>query len=115
MEERKSFYKTAKKGKFYRQEGPIEEERNLMKTYYPETAGMIQALVEDACDRLDYEGSFLYDEYPDKWNLERVCRKIESQMERQAQGTSENLLGEFIRTLFCQELYQRRCRRKRWK
>ena len=34
-------------------------------------------------------------------------------MEMQMQSVSENLLGEFIRTLFCQEMYQRRCRRKR--
>lgn len=113
MEERKPFYKTAEKGKFYMREAPVEEEKSLMRTYYPKTSGMIQAMVEDACDRLDYEGSFLYDEYPDKWSIERTCQRIESQMEMQAQGTSENLLGEFIRTLFCQEMYQRRCRRKR--
>ena len=39
-------------------EAPAEEEKSLMRTYYPKTAGMIQAMVEDACDRLDYEGSF---------------------------------------------------------
>lgn len=113
MEEKKPFYKTAEKGKFYMREAPAEEEKNLMRTYYPKTAGMIQAMVEDACDRLDYEGSFLYDEYPDKWSIERACQRIESRMEMQMQSVSENLLGEFIRTLFCQEMYQRRCRRKR--
>lgn len=113
MEERKPFYKAAKKGKLYGQEAPMEEEKSLMRTYYPKTARTIQALVEDTCDRLDYEGSFLYDEYPDKWSIERTCESIENQLQMQAQGFSENLLGEFIRTLFCQELYQRRCRRKR--
>lgn len=113
MEEKKPFYKTAEKGKFYMREAPAEEEKNLMRTYYPKTAGMIQAMVEDACDRLDYEGSFLYDEYPDKWSIERTCQRIESRMEMQMQSVSENLLGEFIRILFCQEMYQRRCRRKR--
>ena len=58
MEEKKPFYKTAEKGKFYMREAPAEEEKSLMRTYYPKTAGMIQAMVEDACDRLDYEGSF---------------------------------------------------------
>lgn len=93
MEEKKPFYKTAEKGKFYMREAPAEEEKNLMRTYYPKTAGMIQAMVEDACDRLDYEGSFLYDEYPDKWSIERTCQRIESRMEMQMQSVSENLLG----------------------
>lgn len=115
MEEKKPFYKAAKQGKLYSQEAPLEEEKSLMLTYYPKTAGIIQALVEDVCDRMDYEGSFLYDEYPDKWRIERICQRIENQMEMQAQSNSENLLGEFIKTLFCQELYQRRCRRKRYK
>ena len=86
MEEKKPFYKTAEKGKFYMREAPAEEEKNLMRTYYPKTAGMIQAMVEDACDRLDYEGSFLYDEYPDKWSIERTCQRIESRMEMQMQS-----------------------------
>lgn len=115
MEEKKPFYKTAKKGKLYDKEAPMESEKSLMQTYYPKTAKIIQAFIADACDRLDYEGSFLYDEYPDKWNMERVCQEIEGQLEMQAQDLSENLLGEFIRTLFCQELYQRRCRRNRWR
>ena len=42
MEERKTFYKTAEKGKFYMREAPAEEEKNLMRTYYPKTAGMIR-------------------------------------------------------------------------
>ena len=45
MEEKKPFYKTAEKGKFYMREVPAEEEKNLMRTYYPKTAGMIQAMV----------------------------------------------------------------------
>lgn len=115
MEEKKPFYKAAKKGKLYWQEAPAEQEKTLMRTYYPKTAGTIQSIVEDVCDRLDYEGSFLYDEYPDKWNIERICQEIENRMEMQTQSTRENLLGEFIRTLFCQEMYQRRCRRKRYR
>ena len=84
-----------------------------MKSLYPSMAKKILPYVEDECDRMEYDCSMMYDEYPDKWSIERTCQRIESQMEMQAQSASENLLGEFIRTLFCQEMYQRRCRRKR--
>ena len=50
MEEKKPFYKTAEKGKFYMREAPAEEEKSLMRTYYPKTAGMLQAMEEDSCD-----------------------------------------------------------------
>lgn len=43
-----------------------EQEFALMKSYYPEAAGRIQEKVEEECQLLDYEGSRLYDEYPDK-------------------------------------------------
>ena len=44
-----------------------EREFQLMKSYYPDTVRRIQERVEQECERLDYEGSMLYDEYPDKY------------------------------------------------
>ena len=86
MEEKKRFYKSAvinKKG--FEQAAAQEADRRLMESYYPPSAGYLQALVTDACDRLDYEGSFIYDEYPDKRNIERICQDICAQ----AQETME--------------------------
>lgn len=44
------------------------EQRDLdyMKSMYPETAKRILPYVEDECDRMAYEGSVVYDEYPDQ-------------------------------------------------
>lgn len=36
----------------------------------------IQQEIEHTCDELDYAGSFIYDEYPDKINLNRTGRQI---------------------------------------
>ena len=116
------FYQTAGKGQLYTQEAPITEDKILMHSYYPHKAAMVQSYVEDACDRLDYEGSFIYDESPDKQAIERVCRgiceKIEAnrQMqtsERRRDSMDGDFLGELVSTLFCQEMHCRRCRRNR--
>lgn len=93
-----------------------EQEFALMKSYYPEAAGRIQQKVEEECQLLDYEGSRLYDEYPDRFMLYRLCRKIREQTEGEtkAQGVPDGLLDELIQVLLCQEISRRRCRRHRY-
>lgn len=93
-----------------------EQEFALMKSYYPEAAGRIQEKVEEECQLLDYEGSRLYDEYPDRFMLYRLCRKIREQTEgeMEAQGVPDGLLDELIQVLLCQEISRRRCRRHRY-
>ena len=92
-----------------------EQEFALMKSYYPEAAGRIQEKVEEECQLLDYEGSRLYDEYPDKFMLHQLCRQIRAQVEGEtaAQGVPNGLMDDLIQVLLCQEISRRRCRRRR--
>lgn len=122
QEKSKAFYQTLGKGQMYKQEAPVHNDKRLMESYYPETAAAVQFYVEDACDRLDYEGSFIYDEYPDKKEIERICReicrkiekeKITKQEECRAASQERGDLWELTTALFCQELHCRRCRRNR--
>lgn len=89
-----------------------EQEFALMKSYYPEAAGRIQEKVEEECQLLDYEGSRLYDEYPDKFMLHQLCRQIRTQVEGEtaAQGVPDSLMDDLIQVLLCQEISRRRCR-----
>ena len=93
-----------------------EQEYALMKSYYPEAAGRIQEKVEEECQLLDYEGSRLYDEYPDKFMLHQLCRQIRTQVEGEtaAQGVPDSLMDDLIQVLLCQEISRRRCRRHRY-
>lgn len=93
-----------------------EQEFALMKSYYPEAAGRIQEKVEEECQLLDYEGSRLYDEYPDKFMLHQLCRQIRTQVEGEtaAQGVPDSLMDNLIQVLLCQEISRRRCRRHRY-
>ena len=92
------------------------------KSLYPEQVRQAQRCVEEVCDEMEYEGSPIYDEYPDKQEIERVCRGICEKIEANRQmQTSErrrdsmdwDFLGELVSTLFCQEMHCRRCRRNR--
>lgn len=93
-----------------------EQEFALMKSYYPEAAGRIQEKVEEECQLLDYEGSRLYDEYPDKFMLHQLCRQIRTQVEKEtkAQGIPDGFLDDLVQVLLCQEISRRRCRRHRY-
>lgn len=53
-----------------------EKERDYWHQLYPAEVKRIQRAVERACDQVDYEGSFLYDEYPDRVVLQRMCEGI---------------------------------------
>ena len=47
-----------------------------MRSYYPDTARRIQEKAEAQCQLLDYEGSRLYDEYPDRFMLYHICHQV---------------------------------------
>lgn len=57
-----------------------EKERDYWRQLYPAEVKQIQRAVELACDQVDYEGSFLYDEYPDRVALQKMCDEIEQRM-----------------------------------
>lgn len=92
-----------------------EEEYKLMKSYYPAASRLIQERVEAACEAMDYEGSRMYDEYPDKFILYHTCQEIRSEVEGsvQAQGISGPFMDELIQVLLYHEIGRRRCRRRR--
>ena len=92
-----------------------EREFVLMKSFYPETARKIQNIVETECEILDYEGSRLYDEYPDKYMMRRLSDQIREQVsgELSVQGIPHGNLDELVQVLLYQEISRRRCRRCR--
>ena len=96
-----------------------EQDRDLqvMKSFYSEKAMQIQELVEQECNRMEYDGSMMFDDYPDKWMMRQLCRKIEEKLpedgsEMEAMHRREGL-QDLIGVLLYNEMYRRRCRRRR--
>ena len=56
----------------FEQEREQEKDREVMKSYYSRRAAMIQEKVERECDRMEYDGSMMFDEYPDKFMMEHI-------------------------------------------
>ena len=109
------FYASFANPMLYRGEMELEREFSLMKSYYPETARKIQEKVEEECDLLDYEGSRMYDEYPDRYMLYHLGKKIVDEVKQEAEleTMSDSLLGDLAEVLLFHEISRRRCRRRR--
>ena len=101
------FYASFANPMLYRGEMELEKEFSLMKSYYPETARKIQEKVEEECDLLDYEGSRMYDEYPDRLQLRLMCRRIYDKAEKEEENPGSWLM-DLIEVMTYQELCRRR-------
>ena len=47
-----------------------------MKSMYPDAAKQLLPYIEDECDRVAYEGSVMFDEYPDRVMVQKLCDDI---------------------------------------
>lgn len=56
----------------------LEYARDLekLKGMYPKEVRSIQEMVEDECDKMEYEGSLMFDEYPDRVMVNRIVKRI---------------------------------------
>ncbi len=70
------FYMSYPIQNIYMTEMEYERDMERMKELYPEEAKRIQKLVEEECDKLEYEGSMMFDEYPDRVMLKVICDRI---------------------------------------
>lgn len=52
------------------------EDLGYLQQMYPILSKKLQAKISELLDRLDYEGSVIYDQYPDKIGLERLTQTI---------------------------------------
>lgn len=109
------FYAAQGNPGLYNEEREQEKEFDLMKSYYPDTARKIQEKAEAQCQLLDYEGSRLYDEHPDRFMLYHICHQVKGQMkaDTSAQEIPGGFLDDLIEVLVYQEISRRRCRRRR--
>lgn len=99
------------------QEQTLLKDLEYLQSAYPNEVKRYQRKIAEMLDKLDYEGSMIYDEYPDKYSLQRLSGTIIKalQMENRLLSESEQLpaekwswLEDMILVLLCHEIYMRR-------
>lgn len=120
--------------KEYGEEKRDRRDVEYMKSMYPMSAKKILPYVEEECDRMEYEGSMIYDEYPDRLLLYLMAGRIYARMKegekkeiameiekeqvetqelKRKKKDREETLMDLVQILLYQEIVQRRCRHRR--
>ena len=121
-----------------KEEQETEHDLERLKGMYPDIAKKIQLFVEEACDDLEYAGSPMFDEQPDKVNMMRTVNSIYDKVRedvpveeeedkddlfamnkesRRRYPPGKNWLRDFVEVMLYHEMFQRRCRHRhcrRW-
>lgn len=94
----------------------VEDKKRIMEMY-PLMARRLQPYVEACCDRLEYEGSMMYDEYPDRLSLLRKSQEVWEQAQKRENFGENSPDWEQIRdltgVLLLQEMLVRRKKKRR--
>lgn len=107
------FYMTYPMQNMYLTEMEYERDMERMKELYPKEVDELQKMIERRCDEMEYEGSRMYDENPDRRMLEEETDHILELSAQHLGYRDSNWLRSLIGILFHDEMYRRRCRHRR--
>jgi hypothetical protein len=109
----------------------LDRDVEYMKRLYPRTAKLVQKEVDEECDKMEHDGSMMFDEYPDKEYLEKIIDRIYNRIDTQGQEPKvemkslyfyppergSNHLRDIVSLVLLSEIFHRRRRhrsRRRW-
>ncbi len=100
-----------------KQENAALQDLEYLQQTYPQEVKRYQCKIAEILDKLDYEGSMIYDEYPDQYSLRRMSETIirilkqeeqEKNVENPLSEEGWKLMNHMIQVLLCDEIYKRR-------
>ncbi len=91
-------------------ERELEEDREYLMEMYPARAKLIMVMVEDSCDKLEYEGSPMFAAYPDKETILGMADDIYNKV---SYNDADDNLKHLIEVMLLNEILVRRSRYKR--
>lgn len=115
------FYMTYPLPTGYTQDKEMVRDLEYFQQLYPMGAKMLQKQIMKSIDILDYEGSSIYDEYPDRMMLQRMARDVLSSMKKEDNEKQEEMLKllanenieDYILLLILYEILRRRHKNER--
>ena len=103
---------------YYQEEDTVTRDLEYLQQMYPSEAKRYQKIIAEILNQIDYEGSCIYDEYPDKWQLYRLTQTVMDKIKRMEhteadkQGSTDEKswdgVEEFVQVLLYYEIYKKR-------
>lgn len=99
----------------YQEEDNVTADLEYMMQMYPQEAKDYQKRIMRMLDKMDYRGSFIYDDYPDKVTIYRMADQITTAVVREAESTGDIIspekkewIHDLVLILLFYEIYRRR-------
>lgn len=113
------FYMSYPYPMFYEEKDAVLRDLEYIQELYPEEAKRVLQYVVANLERIDYTGSIIYDEYPDRIGIYRIVSTILGQikMEFEKNGNpmsreKELWMQDLIQLVLYHEIFKRRHERK---
>ena len=117
MENKLPFYMAYPVPLLYNDDRNARRDYDYMKSIYPDTAKRVLPYMEEECDRMEYDGSMMYDEYPDRLQLLLLCRRIYNRAKadetKKDEAKEGEETGEWLQNMIQVMTYQELCQRRR--
>ena len=98
----------------YDDERKERRDYEYMKSLYPDVAKRLLPYIEEECDRMEYDNSMMYDEYPDRLQLHLMCKRVCENVRKHEKFSMEQNMKDFCRrqkkTVSCRWKRQSGCR-----
>lgn len=111
------FYMTYPLPLYYQEEDTVTRDLEYLQQMYPADAKKYQKIISEILNRLDYEGSMIYDEYPDRWQMYKLSQDILDRIRREdeAENPEKEIpkekwewVSDLVQILLFYEIYKRR-------
>lgn len=90
-----------------------EEKMSDNRYLYPPEVRDIQMEIEEICDKMEYDGSMMFDECPDKVTVERIVKKMcdKDGFNKCYAESDKKWFTALVQVMLCNEMSYRRNRR----
>lgn len=109
------FYMTYPLPVYYQEEDRVMQDLEYLQQLYPADAKRYQGRIMVILDQLDYEGSVIYDEYPDRITLYKLVSDISNMLAREEESSGiamtdekKEWISSLVAILLFYEIYKRR-------
>lgn len=111
------FYMTYPLPLYYQEEDTATRDLEYLQQMYPVEAKKYQKIVASVLDKLDYEGSMIYDEYPDRWRMYKLTKDITDRIRREEEQENPDMVfpeekwkwvSDMVQIILFYEIYKRR-------